>query len=123
MLVIPWQAIAAVERNLTHILGSSNAHPMELVVKHIAQHDGHVLHHHDDDDGDDGDNNGTHVDSSHKSFQHLTDYEQGCNMNILLAALNEPGLHPMVRVAPILRSDVFSNRTTPPLLRPPRLPA
>lgn len=118
MLVLPWQAIAATERNLTHVLGSGSGHGPEFVIKHIAEHADHVLHHHDDDD--DADDGTTHIDNSQKSFQHLADHEQGCSMNILLPALHEPGLPAVERIAPAFRPDVFSNRTTIPLLRPPR---
>jgi hypothetical protein len=115
MLAIPWQAIAAAERNLTHVLGSGNAKGMEFVIKHIAEHADHVLHHHDDDD-----DSGTHVDDSKKSLQHLADFEHGSHMNIVLPAINWLGVPAVVRVAPAFRHDVFSDRTTIPLLRPPR---
>lgn len=119
MLAIPWQAIASAERNLTHVLGSGSAKGFEFVGKHIAEHAEHVAHHHDDDD-DDADDSGIHVDNSHKSLQHLADFEQGCSMNMLLPAASELSLPVIVRVAPIFRSDGFPDRTTSPLLRPPR---
>lgn len=124
MLAIPWQAIASAERNLTHLLGSGSGARLEFVGKHIAEHAEHIAHHHDDDgdgDGDDdADESGTHVDNSQKSLQHLADFEQGCNVNILLPALSEPGLPAIVNAIPIFQSDGFSDRTTSPLLRPPR---
>lgn len=119
MLAIPWQAIAAAERNLTHVLDSGSAKGMSFVIKHIAEHADHVLHHHDDDD-EDADDSGTHVDNSQKSLQHLADFEHGSHLNIVLPAVNVPGLPAAVRIAPSLRHDVFSDRTTIPLLRPPR---
>lgn len=119
MLVLPWQAIAAAERNLTHVLGSGNNHGPEFVIKHMAEHADHVLHHHDD-DGEDADDGATHIDNSQKSFQHLADFEQGCSMNILPPALYQPGMPVADRVAPVFRPDAYSNRTTIPLLRPPR---
>lgn len=124
MLILPWQAMAAAERNLTHVLGGQRP---ELVIKHIAEHAAHVLHHHhhDEDDDEDDDNSASttgapHVDHSQKSLHHLADYEQGCNMNILLPALQAPGLPVTERIAPLSLPAVFSNRTTIPLLRPPR---
>jgi hypothetical protein len=120
MLVLPWQAIAAAERNLTHVLGSGSGHEPKFVIKHIAEHADHVLHHHDDDEDEDANDSTTHIDSSQKSFQHLADFEQGCSMNMLLPALHEPGLPVVERIAPAFRPDVFSDRTTIPLLRPPR---
>lgn len=120
MLVLPLQAFAAVERNLVHVLGSGKGHGPEFVLKHMAEHADHVPHHHhDDDDANDG---APHVDNSQKSMQHLADYEQGCSMNILFPALTAAVLPDAVYVAPILWPDVFSNRTTTPLLRPPRQP-
>jgi hypothetical protein len=118
MLVLPLQAIAAAQRNLTHVLGSGSAQGLAFVTQHMAEHAEHVLHHHDDDDDDDG--GGTHVDSSQKSIQHLADYEQGCGMNILLSAFNEPCLPVAPRAAPTFRPAVFSDLSTIPLLRPPR---
>ena len=121
LLLLPWQAIAATERNLAHVLGSGSGHGPEFVIKHIAEHAGHVLHHHDDDsDADDGN---THVDNSQKSVQHLADYERSCSMNILLPALNELSVAAVTRFPPAFWPDTFSNRTIIPLLRPPRLPA
>nr|WP_315255877.1 hypothetical protein [uncultured Duganella sp.] len=122
MLVLPLQAIAAVERNLTHVLGNSSGQGLAFVAKHMAEHAEHVLHHHDDDDDDDddADDGGTHVDSSQKSIQHLADYEQGCGMNILFRAFSEPCLPVAPRAAPTFRPAVFSDRSTAPLLRPPR---
>lgn len=119
MLVLPLQAIAAAERNFAHVLSSGSGHGLDFVVKHLAEHADHVLHHHDDDD-DDADDGAPHVDNSQKSLQHLADYEQGCGMQILLPALNQPCLPVAARVAPLFRPDLFSNRTTMPLLRPPR---
>lgn len=123
MLAIPWQAIASAERNLTHLLGSGSGKGMGFVSKHIAEHVAHIAHHHDDDDDDqegDAASSGTHVDNSQKSLHHLADFEQGCNMNILLPAISELILPDLVRIAPVFRSDGFSDRTTIPLLRPPR---
>lgn len=118
MLAIPWQAIASAERNLTHVLGDGSGKGIEFVSKHFAEHDEHIAHHHDDDD--DADDNGIHVDNSQKSLQHLADFEQGCNMNILLHVQSEPGSPAIVSIAPNFRSNGFSDRTTSPLLRPPR---
>ena len=118
MLILPLQAIAAVERNLTHVLGSGSGHGLAFVAKHMAEHAEHVPHHHDDDD--DAEDGGTHVDNSQKSIQHLADYEQGCGMNILFPAFSEPCLPVAPRAAPSFRPDVFSDRSTTPLLRPPR---
>ena len=119
LLLLPWQSIIAAERNLTHILGSS--HGPEFMAKHMAEHADRVLHHHDDDD--DTDNSSTHVDKSQKSFQHLADFEQGGSMCILLPASTAPSFAALQRIAHVLRPDAFTNRTTPPLLRPPRASA
>nr|WP_315396894.1 hypothetical protein [uncultured Duganella sp.] len=127
MMVLPLQAFAAAERNLLHVLGGGKGHGAEFVLKHMAEHADHVAHHHhDDDDDDDGDattGGAPHVDSSHKSLQHLADYEQGCGMNILLFAPTAAVFPDAVHIAPIPRPDVVPDRTTIPLLRPPRQPA
>ena len=123
MLVIPWQAIAASERNLTHLLSSNGGNKMELVIKHMAEHDGHVLHHHDDEDEDDHVDHGdhrSHDDSSQKSSRHLANYDQGCGMNILLPGFSKPCLPVFARATPVLRLAEFTDRSVPPLLRPPR---
>lgn len=120
MLAIPWQAIASTERNLTHLLGSGSGKGMGFVSKHIAEHTAHIAHHHDDDADEDAADSGTHVDNSQKSLHHLANFEQGCSMNILLPAISELCLPDLGRIAPIFRSDGFSDRTTTPLLRPPR---
>lgn len=116
MLVLPLQAFAAMERNLTHLLGGPG---MEYVLEHVAKHASLVMHHHDD-DGAIAENGAAHVDDSQKSVQHLADYEHGYNMNILLPAFHQPGLLAVQRIAPSCWPEVFSDRTTSPLLRPPR---
>ncbi|ABR91920.1 Uncharacterized conserved protein [Janthinobacterium sp. Marseille] len=117
ILVLPLQAFAAMERNLTHILSGSG---MEFVLKHITEHANLVMHHHDG-DGLIVDDDATHADHSQKSVQHLADYEHGYSMNILLPAFNQLGLVAIERIAPSFWPEVFSDRTTSPLLRPPRL--
>lgn len=121
MLLLPWQAYAAAERNITHVLGGAG-HGPEAVAKHMAEHADHILHHHDDhdDDDDDADGSTTHVDDSQKSFQHLADFEQGCSMNIIASVAQEPDMPVAMRVAPGVKPDGYSNRTTIPPLPPPR---
>ena len=125
LMLLPWQAIAATERNFAHVLGSGMSRDLGFVVKHIAEHADHVLHHHDDDadeDGDDGDND-AHVDESMKSIQHLADYDQAGSLNVLFFVPNQPD-GALVSPSPSgIWSDTFSDRTTIPLLRPPRTPA
>lgn len=118
MVVFPLQAYAAAERTLTHILGAGHGQGMAFVVEHMLEHAELIPHHHDEDD-DDGDGT-TYVDGSHKSLQHLADHEQGCGAHIVLPAINEPGLPAPQRFAPLFRLGVYSDRSTAPLLRPPR---
>jgi hypothetical protein len=118
LIVFPWQAIAAAERNLAHVMSSHSGGDFHYVGKHMAEHDAHVLHHHDDDDGDDdGD---MHVDKSEKSIQHLNDYEHGGGLHVLLPA--PPVLSAMAapRLAPVPRPERYSDRSTLPPLPPPR---
>ena len=117
MAILPMQTIAASERNLTHVLGGAGSQRSEFVMKHIGEHASHVMHHHD---GDDVNESTTHVDNSQKSYKHIADFEQGCSMNFLLLAVSTTSLPVIDRVAPALRPDAFSDRTTIPLLRPPR---
>lgn len=127
LMVLPWQAIAAVERNVTHVLGSGKAHDLQFVVKHMAEHADHVMHHHDDDadedDDDEDDDDDTHVDDSLKSMQHLADYDQAGSLNVLFFIPSQPDGAFMSPTPVAFWSDTYSNRTTMPLLRPPRTPA
>lgn len=117
MLLLPWQAFAAAERNLTHVLGGDGLHGQAVVMKHIAEHASHVMHHHDDVDDD------THEDDSEQSAQHMLDFEQDCGMLVLLSADISTFAFFRARVMPAIKPDAYSGRTTLPLLRPPRLSA
>jgi hypothetical protein len=118
LIIFPWQAIAAAERNFAHVVSGQGAGDFRYVGKHLAEHDAYVLHHHDDDhEGDDGE---AHVDKSEKSVQHLNEYGQGCGVYVLLPAA--PALPATIapRLPPIPWPETFSNRTTLPPLPPPR---
>ncbi|HWW71589.1 MAG TPA: hypothetical protein VN089_16735 [Duganella sp.] len=132
MFVLPWQATAAAERNLAHLFGGGTEHSIAAVAAHMAEHAAHVPHHHDTDhhhdgdDGDDGDDDhddGIHQDDSGKSVQHLADYDQGCNMNLLFPVAAQLPASQLPRAAPLFEPDVHTGRTTLPPLRPPRTPA
>lgn len=122
LMVLPWQTIAAAERNLTHVLGTGKSNDLQFVLKHIAEHADHILHHHDD-DADDDDDNTTHVDDSMKSVQHLADYDQAGCLNVLFFIPELPDTTFLSPIPSVICSDTYSNRTTTPLLRPPRMPA
>ncbi|EEF24391.1 conserved hypothetical protein [Ricinus communis] len=117
LIVFPWQAIVAAERNLTHIMSGGNGSDFRQVAEHMAEHDARVLHHHDNDDDEGG---GTHVDKSEKSVKHLNDYEHICNLHALLTSALVLSDEPAPQLAPALRPESYSNRTTIPPLRPPR---
>jgi ABC-type nickel/cobalt efflux system permease component RcnA len=117
MLVLPWQSLAAMERNLAHTVSGSE-HGTQYVVEHMAEHAGHILHHHDD-DGD----GATHVDDSEKSAQHLADYEQAGSMNLLFATIDAPSAVAVTLLPLAVWRDPYRTRSILPLLRPPRLPA
>ena len=127
MLLLPWQAFAAMERNVAHFSGNGGVHGPAFVVKHMVEHAEQVLHHHDDggDDGDDSDDaaGATHVDNSQKSVQHLADYDQAGSMHILLPTVSAPGLVAIARTPRTFWRDPFRTRSILPLLRPPKLPA
>jgi hypothetical protein len=115
LIVLPWQAIAAAERTLAHVMSSQAGSGFEQVGKHLAEHETHVLHHHEDhDDGD------AHVDQSDESVQHLNDYEQGCSAAVLLPAAPVLSAIALPRLPPIPWPESFSDRTTLPPLPPPR---
>jgi len=118
LIVFPWQAIAAAERNLVHVMSGGDLHTMG---KHMAEHAAHVLHHHDDDDDDDDGGGGApHVDKSEKSVQHLNDYEHGGSLHVLLPAPPVLSAIALPRCAPVPRPENYSDRTTLPPLPPPR---
>jgi hypothetical protein len=116
LFVLPWQAIAAAERNFAHVMSSRTGGDFQYVSKHLAEHDAHVLHHHDD-DGDDGE---SHVDKSEKSVKHLNDYEYGCGAHLLLPVPLVLSAIAASRLAPVSWPETFSDRTTLPPLPPPR---
>ncbi len=122
LMVLPWQAIAAAERNFTHVLGSGKSQNLQFILKHMAEHADHILHHHDD-DADEGDDSNTHVDDSLKSIQHLADYDQAGSLNVLLFIPELPDGTLLSPIPSVIWSDTYSNHTTMPLLRPPRAPA
>lgn len=122
LMVFPWQAIAAAERNITHVFGNGKSQNLQFVLKHMAEHADHVLHHHDD-DADSDDDNSTHVDDSLKSVQHLADYDQAGSLNILFFVPDLPGATPVRFTHSVIWSDNYANHATIPLLRPPRTPA
>lgn len=119
MLLLPWQSMIAAERNFAHLMTRTSGESMEVVAQHMADHVANIPHHHDDDD-DDSD---AHVDNSQKSFQHLADYEHGGGMNLLWPVPMQLPLAVTIRVPPEMSSDTYSDRSTLPLLRPPRTPA
>jgi hypothetical protein len=119
LFVLPWQAIAAAERNLTHVMSSRTGGDFEYMSKHMAEHDAHVLHHHDHDDDDDDDGE-AHVDKSEKSVQHLNDYEHGSSLHVLLPASPVLSVIAVPQFAPVSWPERYSDRTTLPPLPPPR---
>jgi hypothetical protein len=117
LIVFPWQAIAAAERNLVHVMSSGTSGDAHYMSKHMAEHEAHVLHHHGAGDDDDGD---AHVDKSEKSIQHLNDYEHGSGLHGLLPVPPLLSAIALPQFAPISRPESYSDRTTLPPLPPPR---
>ena len=117
MILLPWQSVIAAEHDLTHVPGGGRS--LAVVVQHIAEHAGQVLHHLDNDKaGADV----IHVDRSKKSLKHLADHEHGSSACLLLpAAAGAPHAPIGDRTVRLRRAEPFSNRTISPLLRPPRL--
>lgn len=119
MVLIPMQAIAAAERNFTHVLGSAGQ-TAESVVNHIVAHAERVMHHHDDHDNVEAGEVDPHLDNSAESSKHIADFELSCGMTFFLPAVSDSSLPAIARIAPSWRYDAFSDRSTTPLLRPPR---
>jgi len=115
LIILPWQAIAAAERNLVHVMSGKAGHDLQYVGKHMAEHDANVLHHHDDDNDDE-----PHVDASKKSVQHLNDYEHGGSLHVLLPAAPVLSIIAAPQPAPVAWPENYSDRTTLPPLPPPR---
>ncbi|MES2743248.1 MAG: hypothetical protein V4754_20175 [Pseudomonadota bacterium] len=127
LLLLPWQAATAAQRNFVHLLGGAST-DVTLVGKHIAEHEAHIFHHHDHehDDGDDEEDappSGMHEDDSDASTQHLSDYEHGGSLHLLLQAAPPLPMSVVADVPPVFIGIAYMNRTALPLLRPPCLPA
>jgi hypothetical protein len=113
MLLLPWQAITAAERNFVHVMNGKQSEAS--FVKHYGEHVEMTMHHHDDDVGDPSQN-----DDMQKSARHLADFGQGLSLNVLFPAPHAVAMLPAVRIAPAIWSDTFDDHTTVPPRRPPR---
>lgn len=119
MLLLPWQAISAAERSLTHVLGSQQS--TASFIEHFTHHLKLVMHHHDSGDDNDGDGGGPmHDDDSRQSARHLVDFDHGFSASVLFATPVGVAVLPEIRIAPVIPPDSFDDRTTLPLRRPPR---
>lgn len=114
MLLLPWQAITAAERNFMHVVDSQQGEA--AFVKHYTEHVELIMHHHDGDD----DGGASHDDDSQKSVRHLADFDHGFSFNVLFPTDHLVATLPTVRIAPAIRPDTFDDRTTLPPRRPPR---
>lgn len=112
MLLLPWQAIAAAERNLAHVTSSKQG--QTELIQHFTEHVQLVMHHHDDDGGE------SHDDDKQQSSRHLVDISQGFSINALFPTSHTVLVSPMVRVGHPLPPYSFQTRTILPPLRPPR---
>lgn len=119
MVILPMQAFASADRSFTHVLSGAGQLP-ESVARHVSAHADRVLHHHDNHSSDNAVEIATHVDNSEESYSHIADFDLSCGMNFLLPAVRVSSLPAIDRIVPTVRPDAFSNRTTSPLLRPPR---
>lgn len=114
MLLLPWQTIAAAERNVMHLTGSQQGEAN--FARHAIEHAGLLMHHHDEDD----DGGVAHDDDTRQSARHMSDFDQGFCFNALLPAPQPVAVLPAMRIAPVARPDSFADRTILPLRRPPR---
>ena len=116
MMLLPWQAITAAERNFVHVVDSQQSEAS--FIKHYTEHVELIMHHHD---GDGDEDSGTpHDDDSQQSARHLADFDHGCSFNVLFPAPHAVAVLPAVRIAPAIRPVSFDDRTTVPPRRPPR---
>ncbi len=117
MLLLPWQAITAAERNFVHIMNGKQSEVS--FVKHFSEHVEMIMHHHDD-DADDDDGEVSHNDGTQISARHLADFDHALSLNVLFPALHSIAMLPIVRIAPTVWSGTFDDHTTLPPRRPPR---
>ncbi|WP_374360265.1 hypothetical protein [Pseudoduganella danionis] len=121
MVLLPWQAAMASQRNLTHLLSGASTASLQA---HLAEHEAYIPHHHHDhDDDDDDDQTVPHQDGSAKSFQHLHDFDQGGTLNLLWHTQLTLAHTEAATSTPALPTDGYVSRNTHPPLRPPRQPA
>ncbi|MEZ7784752.1 hypothetical protein O4A46_23430 [Cupriavidus gilardii] len=107
MLMLPLQALAAVERQFAHASGP--------VLDHMVVHAEHVPHHHDD-DGD------IHEDDSSASASHQLDFELASNLlGTVSLAYSLPVLPPRYQT-PLFGGAVIPDPAGTPPLRPPHAP-
>lgn len=114
MLLLPWQAITAAERNFTHVIG--NQESTASFIRHYSEHLAQSMHHHDDDD----DHGVSHDDNSERSARHMADFDHGFSMNVLFPIPHAVTAVPVGSIAHGICPDSFDDRTTLPLRRPPR---
>lgn len=106
MLMLPLQALAAVERQFAHASGQ--------VLDHMVVHAEHVPHHHDDGD--------IHEDDSSASASHQLDFEVASNLlGTVSLAYSLPVLPPRYQT-PLFDGAVIPDPTGTPPLRPPHAP-
>lgn len=120
MVLLPWQAAMAAQRNFVHLLGGTSTASLQA---HLAEHEAHIPHHHDHDDGADEAHSTTHQDGSVKSLQHLNDFDHGGMINLLWDTQSPLPLAELSPITPALCAAGYTSQNPHPLLRPPRQPA
>lgn len=116
MMLLPWQAITAAERNFDHVVDSQQGEA--AFIKHYTEHVELIMHHHD---GDGEEDSGVpHDDDSQQSARHLADFDHSCSFNVLFPAPLAVAAFPAVRIAPAICPVSLDDRTTAPPRRPPR---
>lgn len=108
MLILPLQALAAVQRQLAHSAG--------FPADHIAAHVEHVPHHHDDDGN-------ITFDDSTESVSHQLDFDYGSQFQATLPAGLLLPLAQQTQPEPLFLGGHMPDPRDSPPLRPPHAPA
>lgn len=108
MLMLPLQALAAVERQF--------AHSPDAMLEHMVIHAEHVPHHHDDDGS-------VHQDDSVASASHQLDFDFAFNLLGTVALAFSVPVVPPRYLTPVFVAGVVPSPASSPPLRPPHAPA
>lgn len=108
MLLLPLQALAAVDRQF--------AHASEAMLEHMLAHAEHVPHHHDEDGA-------MHEDDSTASASHQLDFDFASNLHGTVGLAFSVPLVPPHYLTPVFLAGAIPSPFSSPPLRPPHAAA